>query len=137
MSALLHCLLEGRQRSVQMDAHGRLGTLEHLGDLVGRQVLLDPEQYGGPLTRRQPVHLAHAPAEPLVRWLPSAPVPSSFPLPPPPPRPQPSPSGRTSRRSSRRSCRRSRRSSRRSRTSFRSCLISRPFWAPAAPQLKA
>src|SRR6266446_3613869 len=56
MSALLHRLLEGRQRAVQMDAHGRLGTLEHLGDLVGRQVLLDPEQYRGPLARREPVH---------------------------------------------------------------------------------
>src|SRR5437867_4241668 len=56
MSALLHRLLEGRQRAVQVDAHGRLGTLEHLGDLVGRHVLLHPEQDRGPLARRELVH---------------------------------------------------------------------------------
>src|SRR5262245_9308260 len=56
ISALLHRLLQGRERTVQVDAHGRLGALEYLGDVVRRHVLLHPEQHGGPLTRGQSIH---------------------------------------------------------------------------------
>src|SRR5215475_14424963 len=55
MSALLHGLLQSRERAVQVDTHGRLGALEHPGDIVRRHVLLNPEQYRRPLARSQSI----------------------------------------------------------------------------------
>src|SRR5262249_61535500 len=55
MSALLHRLLQSRERAVQVDTHGRLGALELPGDIVRRHVLLNPEQYRRPLARSQSV----------------------------------------------------------------------------------
>src|SRR6266852_3433072 len=56
MSTLLHRLLEGRERAMQMDAYRRLGTLEHPGDVVRRHILLDPKEHRGPLARGQPIY---------------------------------------------------------------------------------
>src|SRR5262245_35230594 len=55
MSALLHSLLQGRERAVQMDAHGRLGALEHPGDVVRGHVLLNPQENRRPLARSQAI----------------------------------------------------------------------------------
>src|SRR5262249_34450921 len=55
MSALLHRLLQSRERAVQMGAHGRLGALEHPGDVVPGHVLLNPQEHRGPLARGQPI----------------------------------------------------------------------------------
>src|SRR5262245_56386136 len=56
ISALLHRLLQGRERTVQVDSHGRLRALEHPGDIVGRHVFLHPEEHGSTLARSQSIH---------------------------------------------------------------------------------
>src|SRR5215471_18531506 len=62
--SLAHQTSKRRVCSVKSPAHGRLGQVQHLRDLLRRQLLAALELHGGPLLRRERFHgfpeLAHA-----------------------------------------------------------------------------